>query len=182
MIMDNLLLLDGSVSSAGVLSGTSVVSGTTFTSGTNTDSANIIDLSQPLGPGKSQNRDVGAADDPALELVCEILTTFTGTGASMQILLQTAPDNGSGSPGSTWTPIVESQVFPVASLAAGSLTGASEIFRTKIPAGVQKFLKATYVVTGANMTAGQILTSIVLDRTYLGPNLGYQSGYSNQYI
>ncbi|MGO9375664.1 MAG: hypothetical protein ACLQBD_26740 [Syntrophobacteraceae bacterium] len=39
-----------------------------------------------------------------------------------------------------------------------------------------------YVVGTANMTAGAIASFIVIDKTSLGPQMGYQSGYSNQYL
>jgi hypothetical protein len=171
--MDNLLLFDGSFSS-GVLTGTSVNSGTTFTTGANTDSANIMDVSQMASSASGLGRDIGIGDDPALEIYVAIQTAFVGSGASMQIYLQAAPDGGSGTPGS-YTILLESQVYAVAGLTAGT-----EIFRTKIPAApsslVPKFYKLTYVVTGANMTAGAIIAGIVLDREGLGPKMGYQSG------
>ncbi len=175
MIMDALLLFDGSVGANGALTGTAVNSGTTFTSAAATDSANIIDVSQIAGSAKGLARDVGVGDDPDLQIAIEILTAFAGVGASMQIELQTAPDNGSGVPGS-WSVLNMSPVIAVANL------GAGQINYLDIVPGVQKFLKLTYLVTGANMTAGAIVSSIVLDRELLGPQLGYPSGYSNQYV
>jgi hypothetical protein len=173
MIMDSLLFFDGSMSSAGVLTGTSVNSGTTFTTGANTDSANILDVSQIASSASGYGRDVGVGDDPALEVYVSIQTQFTGAGASLQVLLEAAPDS-SGSPGN-YTILAESQVYAVAALTQGT-----ELFRIKIPAApvtlVPKFYKLTYVVTGANMTAGAILAGVVLDREALGPGMGYRSG------
>jgi hypothetical protein len=173
--MDSLLMFDGGLSAQGVFSGTSVVSGTSFTSAAATDSANIIDVSQIAGSAKGLGRDIGIGDDPELKIAIEVMTAFAGVGASMQIELQTAPDNGSGSPGA-WSVINMTPVIPVASLVPG------QINTLEIVPGVQKFLKLTYVVTGANMTAGAIAAGIVLGRGNLGPNLGYPSGYSNQYV
>lgn len=175
MIMDNQLFFDGSVNAQGSLQGTSVVSGTSFVSGTPQDSANIIDLSQIANSASGKGRDVGIGDDPELQIAIEILMAFAGAGASMQIEIQTAPDNGAGAPG-TWIPLQMTRVYPVANLGVGALDTLD------IPPGVQKYLKLTYLVTGANMTAGQIVSAIVLDKQLLGPNLGYPSGYSNQYI
>ncbi|MGO9532942.1 MAG: hypothetical protein ACLP3B_17445 [Syntrophobacteraceae bacterium] len=45
-----------------------------------------------------------------------------------------------------------------------------------------KFMQMNYVVGTANMTAGAIASFIVIDKTSLGPQMGYQSGYSNQYL
>ncbi len=176
MIMDALLLFDGSVSAGGVLSGTSVNSGISFTTSANTDSANTIDVSQVAASASGKGRDIGVGDAPELQIAVMVMTSFAGSGANLQVLLQTAPDNGAGAPGS-WSIIQESPVIGVAALVAGYKINAF-----KIPPGVQKFLKLTYVVTGANMTAGAIAAGIVLDNSHLGPNLGYPSGYSNQYV
>ncbi len=177
MIMDALLLFDGAVSSGGSLAGTAVNSGTTFVVGTQ-DCANIIDLSQIAGSASGNGRDVGIGNDPALLIYCGVNTTFTSGGnATMQVEIQTAPDNGSGAPGS-WTVLdLGTPLVPVASLVAGY-----EIFRTPMPLGVQKFLKLSYIIGTANMTAGAIIAGIVLDRAALGPLMGYKSGFSNQYI
>jgi hypothetical protein len=179
MIMDGLLLLDGSLSGA-VLTPTTVNSGTTFVVG-NQASANVIDLSQLASSAKGYGRDIGVGD--GLWIVCLIATTFTGTGATLQVNIQYAPDNGSGSPG-TYVTMVSSAVYTVSQLVAGT-----EIMRVEVPpvspsnlGMVPKFMQATYTVGTANMTAGALITSIVIDRTALGPYLGYQSGYSNQYV
>jgi hypothetical protein len=180
--MDALMLFDGSYSASGVLSGTSVQSGTTFTTGSGTDSANYVDIS-PIGNtligwhGTANYRDIGSTGEAHdLNVICQVATTFAGSGASLQVEVQTAPDSGTGTPGS-WSPLVLSNVIPVASLTAGT-----EICRITLPIGVQRFLKLTYLVTGANMTAGAILSFLALDREYLGPAFAYPSGYSNQYL
>ena len=175
MIMDALLLFDGSVNAQGMLTGTSVNSGTSFTAGFATDSQNIIDVSQIASSASGRGRDVGIGDQADLQIAIEIMTSFAGAGASMQIELQTAPDNGSGAPG-TWSVINMTPVIPIANLVAG------QIAYLDIVPGVQKFLKLTYMVTGANMTAGAIVSAIVLDRELLGANLGYPAGYSNLYV
>jgi hypothetical protein len=182
MIMDNFLMLDGSNSSAGVFTGTAVNSGTTFTVG-NQASANIIDMSQIASSAKGYGRDIAVGDD--LELVSLVIVTFTGSSSTMQLQVQYAPDNGSGSPGSYVT-VAQTPALTLAQLVAGA-----EVWRTKLPpqmpAGVYgtaipKFLQMNYVVGTANMTAGAIATFICIDKTALGPQLGYQSGYSNQYL
>jgi hypothetical protein len=174
MIMDGLLLFDGSVSSAGVLSGTSVVSGTTFIVGS-TDSANIIDVSQLANSASGYGRDVGIGD--GLQILCMVGTAFTsGGGATMAVSISTAPDSGSGTPG-TWGVLETGPAVAVASLTAGT-----ELLRVPMPLGVQKFLKLTYTVATANMTAGTIISAIVLDRQALGTLYGYRSGFSNTYL
>ncbi|MDR3554069.1 MAG: hypothetical protein P4L55_04890 [Syntrophobacteraceae bacterium] len=175
MIMDALLIFDGSVNSVGTLLGTVVNSGVSFTTSAGTDSANIIDVSQIASSASGKGRDVGIGDSPALQIAIEVMTAFAGTGASLQILLQTAPDSGFGTPGS-WSVLNMTPVMPVANLTVGQIT-----YLDIVP-GVQKFLKLTYVVTGANMTQGAVIAGMVLDRFLFGPNLGYPSGYSNQYV
>ncbi len=182
MIMDNLLLLDGSVSSAGVFSGTAVNSGTTFTAGS-TSSANILDVSQLASSAGGYGRDIGIGDD--LELVCMVTTAFTGSSSTLQVQLQYAPDNGSGSPG-TFVTVAQSIAYALTALTAGA-----ELLRIKVPpmtpnpaigSALPKFIQMNYVVGVANMTQGAIASFIVVDRTALGPGLGYRSGYSNQYL
>src|SRR5437763_16516997 len=58
-----------------------------------TASTNIIDLGVA--------RDIGGAVTDQLMLLCEVVTAFTSGGsATLQVQFQTAPDNGSGAPGS----------------------------------------------------------------------------------
>ncbi len=182
MIMDGLSLLDGSVSSAGVFSGTAVNSGVTFTAGSQA-SANVIDVSQLASSASGYGRDIGIGED--LELVVMVTTLFTsGNAATLQVQLQYAPDS-SGSPGSYVT-VAQSIAYAMAALAAGA-----ELLRIKMPpmtpspatgSAMPKFIRMNYVVGSYNMTAGAIAAFIVLDKTALGPALGYQSGYSNQYL
>ncbi len=182
MIMDGLLLLDGAVSSAGVFSGTSVNSGVTFTTGSQA-SANILDTSQLAASAKGYGRDMGIGE--GLELVCIVTTPFTGSSSTLQAQLQYAPDGGSGTPGS-WVTVAQSIAYALTALLAGS-----ELLRIKLPpmtpspamgSALPKFIQMNYVVGTNNMTAGAIAAFIVLDRSALGPALGYQSGYSNAYL
>ncbi len=182
MIMDGLLLLDGSVSTTGAFSGTAVNSGTTFTSATPTQSANIINVSQLASSASGYGRDIGVGDD--LELVVIVTSNFAGTNATLQVQLQYAPDS-SGSPG-TFVTVAQSIAYAVGVLQAGT-----ELLRIKLPpmtpsaatgSALPKYIAMNYIVGSANMTAGAIMAAIVIDKTALGPGLGYRSGYSNQYL
>ena len=74
-----------------------------------TPSTNTIDLGIA--------RDIGGAVTDQLALLCEVVTTFTSGGsATLQVQFQTAPDNGSGAPGS-WSTLAQSDAIAVASLA-----------------------------------------------------------------
>jgi len=185
MIMDALLLFDGAVSSAGALAGTVIntawanppVVGTYY-------SANVIDVSQVASSAKGYGRDIGIGDDPALLLVVSAPVAIIGLATStLQFLLQAAPDNGSGAPG-TYDTIAQSEAYAV-----GTTGISGEVWRTPIPpanAGyVPKFYRLGYVIGTANLATGgtgQVLAEMVLDKSSLGPMMGYQSGYSNQYL
>ncbi|MGC9966400.1 MAG: Bbp16 family capsid cement protein [Syntrophobacteraceae bacterium] len=177
MIMDNLLLLDGSVSAAGVLSGTLYSAWTVGGGVGDQPSANVIDVSQLASSASGYGRDVGIGDDPALLLVVQVATTFsTGSSPTLQVRLQTAPDSGTGTIGA----YVDLVTTPV--LAASALTAGTELLKIPLPVGIQKFIRVLYTVGTAAFTAGAVIASIVLDREALGPQLGYRSGYSNTYI
>ena len=114
-----------------------------------------------------------------------VTTNFTGSSSTLQVQLQYAPDGGSGTPGSYVT-VAQSIAYALTALKAGT-----ELLRIKLPpmtpsaatgSAMPKFIAMNYVVGTANMTAGAIASFIVIDKTALGPALGYQSGYSNQYL
>jgi hypothetical protein len=178
MIMDNLLLFDGSVSSAGALSGTTITSGwaNPATPATYT-SANTIDTSQIAGAATAQGRDIGIGDDPALLLLVTAMTAITGSANStLQIALAAAPDGGSGTPGS-FVVIAQSPAYAVGT---GGIAAGTELFRIPVPASLSsaspKFYQVQYIVGTANISAGSVLATIILDREGLGPNLAYQQG------
>jgi len=70
------------------------------------NSSNVLDYGVILGIPSYANgggaRDMGVGDDPSLKLMIAVTTAFAG-GTSLGIVLQGAPDNGSGAPGSYTT-------------------------------------------------------------------------------
>ena len=127
-----------------------------------TASSNIVDLGVA--------RDIGGAVTDHLALLCEVVTPFTSGGsATLQVQFQTAPDNGSGAPGS-WTTLVQSDAVPVASLVRGYkfLPGA-------VPGGTQRFIRLNYVVGTAAMTAGALTAGLV---PALDMPITYARGYA----
>ena len=71
-----------------------------------TASTNIVDLGVA--------RDIGGAAVDRLALLCQVAAGFTSGGAAtLQVQLQTAPDNGSSAPGS-WTTLAQSDAIAVA--------------------------------------------------------------------
>ena len=152
MILDGALQFTGT---AGTVSNDSPTTGTQ-------QSTNVIDLVNA--------RDMGIGDDPALKLMVEILTTFTG-GTSLQLQLQGAPDNGSGSPGS-YTTMWDSGAIAEASLLAGRYLANIDLPRTILALpntgasaaqALPRFLRLQYITVGTH-GAGAIYGSIVLDR------------------
>src|SRR5262245_50349232 len=118
MILDAFLQFTGAPATGGI-----VVTGTNYdlpTTGTQ-NSSNIIDLHMagiPVLSNLQGARDMGIGDRPALKMLVQVTTTISG-GTSLQVLLQGAPDNGSGSPGS-YTNWWASPVYAEATLVAGA--------------------------------------------------------------
>ena len=129
-----------------------------------TDSTNIVDL--------GTTRDIGDGATPHnLFLSAQVATAFTSGGsATLQVQGAVAPDNGSGAPGA-WTVLEQSRAVPVASLVQGFafLKGA-------LPTAdvAYRFLKLTYVIGTAAMTAGTIKAAFV-------PSLDVQFTYARGY-
>lgn len=132
------------------------------TSTGSTASSNIVDLGVA--------RDIGGAATDHLALLCEVVTPFaSGGSATLQAQFQTAPDNGSGAPGS-WMTLAQSDAIPVASLVRGYrfLPGG-------IPGPTQRFVRLNYVVGTAAMTAGNITAGFV---PALEVTASYARGYA----
>jgi len=152
------MIIDGSLQFTGTAGTVSTDSPTTGTQ----QSTNIINWVNP--------RDMGIGDNPALKLLIQIMTTFAD-GTSLNVQLQGAPDNGSGSPGS-YTTMWESSVQAEAVLVAGRYLANVDLPRVLLPSpntgataaqALPKFLRLQYVTVGTH-TAGAIYAAIVLDR------------------
>jgi len=117
-------------------------------------------------------RDIGdAVTNKDLFLLCQVSTAFSSGGsATLQIQVQSAPDNGSGSPGA-WAIIEQSDAIPVASLVQGYKFLAGAMVS---PATPGRFLRLNYVIGTAVMTAGTITAALV-------PALDQQPAYSRAY-
>ena len=124
-------------------------------------STNIIDLGVA--------RDIGGAVTDQLMLLCEVTTAFTSGGsATLQVQFQTAPDNGSGAPGS-WSTLSQSDAIAVASLVQGY-----KFLPGELPGGTLRFLRLNYVIATAVMTAGVLKAGLV-------PSLDVQIAYPRAY-
>lgn len=154
MILDGLLQFDSAVSLA-IAAGTQV-------------STNVIDLGITSGIPTSANgggaRDIGIGDDPAMKLLVIVTTTFTSGGAgTLSVTLQGAIDNGAGAPAafSSW---YTSPVYALATLNAGSQLLNMDMPRPPDGIAVPRFLRLSYAVATATMTAGNVSSYLVLDR------------------
>jgi Bbp16 len=153
------MILDGALQFTGTAGLASAMTDSP-TTGTQ-QSTNVIDLLNA--------RDLGIGDDPSLELLIQIMTTFTG-GTSLQVQLQGAPDNGSGLPGS-YTTMWDSGAIAEASLVTPRYIMAGSVPRTLLPTGVgpssaqalPRFLRLQYVTVGTH-GAGALNGFIILDR------------------
>jgi hypothetical protein len=177
MILDSFLQFTGFPATGGI-----VVTGTNYdlpTTGTQ-NSSNIIDLHMagiPVLANLQGARDIGIGDDPALKLLIQVTTAITG-GTSLQIVLQGAPDNGSGAPGS-YTNWWASPVYAEATLVAGARLYDMDMPRPPAGVGVPRFLRLGYVSAGTH-SAGALGAWIVLDRVdqmYQGTSNATLGGY-----
>jgi len=154
MILDSFLMFDSAANLAQVVG--------TYTS------ANVIDFgvsnSLPVLANLQGARDMGIGDNPALKMLVQVITTFTSGGAgTLQVALEGAPDNGSGAPGSYsrwWL----SPAYALATLNAGSRLYDMDFPRPPDGISIPRFVRMTYIIAGATMTAGTVGSYIVLDR------------------
>lgn len=154
------MILDGALQFTGTAGTVGATALDTPTTGTQ-QSTNMLDL--------VSMRDLGIGDDPALKLLIQCMTTFTG-GTSLDVSLQGAPDNGSGSPGA-WTTMWDGGVVVEASLLAGVYLANVDLPRILRPTplaptaaqALPRFLRLNYVSAGTH-GAGGIYGAIVLDR------------------
>ena len=178
MILDALLLFTGTSNGAtgGITSGPLTDAPTTGTQ----VASNIIDIGIANGIPSSANgagaRDLGIGDNPSLELLVQVATTFVD-GTSLGLILAGAPDDGSGGQGSYTTMWQSPAVVVEASLLAGV-----QLANVTVPMVVEgqplpRFLRLSFVSDGTH-TAGAVTASIVLDRfdTVRGAG-GVLSGY-----
>ena len=116
---------------------------------TPTASTNIVDLGIA--------RDIGGAATDQLMLLCQIVTAFAASGgaAELQVDFQTAPDNGSGAPGS-WVTLASSGAVAKAGLVQGYRFLPGELIGP-----TQRFVRLLYTVTTNNGTAGAISAALV---------------------
>ena len=179
MILDNLLTFTGTSNGA-----TSTIANGAQTDAPTTGtqrSSNIIDLGLaglPTSANGGGARDIGTGDDPMLKLSAIVTAAFT-VGTSLQLLLEGAPDSGSGAPGA-YTQMWESAAIAEATLVAGMQLANVDVPRPAPGQALPRFLRLSFITVGTHST-GAVEANIVIDRDdqvvgTTGLYSGYQAG------
>ena len=129
-------------------------------------SSNIIDLGG--GGGLSAGAIRGG------RVLAQIGQAFNNL-TSLNVALQGAPDNGSGSPG-TFKTLIETGAIPLSSLITGT-----KIAQWRLPGILQsaalpkqpRFLQLAYTVSGTAPTAGTLIAGVLAD---IDANSAYAAG------
>lgn len=111
--------------------------------------------------------DIGAGEGVAVPYLVMVVTTafVSAGGATMQVTLQSAPDNGSNVAG-TYTVLYTSAVFTVANLALG------ETLVVPVPprplsgqpgTALPRFYQVVYTVATSTFSAGKVTTGLLLN-------------------
>lgn len=147
-------------------------------------STNIIDLHgsgmiPAAAAGVGRDMGIGSSSGATPKLMVVVQQTFTAAGAAtLNVQVQGAPDNGSGSPGSYVT------YAETGAIAKGSLVVGNRIFDIDLPrvlvtpvtpANVPRFIRLNYVVATGPMTAGTVYAALILGRD---DQMTYQSGFT----
>ncbi len=109
-------------------------------------STDVIDT----GPIDGTRRDIGVGYP--LEFWALVNTTATAAGAAtLNVQLQTSPDNSTD------------HHLRQRHAGTGSPAAGKRLFSTKVPAGVQRYLRVNYVVATGPLTAGAFTSGINTD-------------------
>ena len=159
MILDGYLSFTNSAANGGDLP----------TTGTQT-ATNILDLGiganattggLPLSGSGGGARDIGIGDSPALKLLVQVITLFSG-GTNLYVTLSGAPDSGTGTQGS-YTTMYTGPTVTEANLIVGARLADVDVPRPAPGQALPRYLRLQYVTSGAH-TAGAVFGAIVLDR------------------
>lgn len=120
-------------------------------------------------------REMGIGEDLKVSVIPA--GTWAG-GGTMQIQLQSAPDNGSGSPGA-WTTAAETDAFTAADLNSPTFQHISlvgfDLPERRPGAALPRFYRLAYVIATSNFTAGTLQAFVNLARDQ---NQLYPSGFT----
>ena len=131
-------------------------------------STNALDYGIASGIPSSANgggaRDMGIGDDPSLKLLVQVSTAFVSAGGgTLQVSFQGSVDDTTGNPSaySTW---YSSPIYTIAQLVAGARLFDIDFPRPPQGVAVPRFCRLLYTIATATITAGQIVSGVVLDR------------------
>lgn len=146
-------------------------------------STNVIDYGIVAGIPSYANgggaRDMGIGDRPALKLLCQVQEAFTSGGAgTLQIHVQFAPDDGVGGVG-TFETAWSSKAYALADVAVvGARLLDMDYPRPGGDQPIPRFTRLLYQIAGATMTAGALVSGVVIDRDdQPRQSAGYNGGY-----
>lgn len=124
--------------------------------------------------------DIGAGDGIAIpEVFVDVSTAFVSAGgATLQLQLQAAPDDGSNAP-DTYVTIYESPALTVAQLtaAASFQFQVPPIPKTTFGEAMPRFYRLNYVVATSTFSAGAVNANIVLNPSQAQKIQNYPSNY-----
>ena len=125
--------------------------------------------------------DIGAGDGMSIPtMFFDVSTAFVSAGgATLQLQIQAAPDNGTNNSPGTYVTIAESDIITAAQLTAGAT------FSYPIPAvpksifgeAMPRFYRVNYVVATSTFSAGAINANIVLDPSNVTKIQNYPANY-----
>ena len=188
MITDNGLTFNSSWSSSQTI--TSTVASTSVVDITGAGSGNVPNMIGGWNPSETSGTassaylgaDIGQGDGIAIPYVAMFVSQafVSAGGATFQVSLLAAPDNGSGSPG-TYTQLYQSLAFSSASLTAGQTL----LFQVPPRAisgqpgeALPRFYKLSYTVASSTFSAGTVNAGIVLNP----PNGLVNTLYNNNFV
>ncbi|OZI23747.1 hypothetical protein CAL26_09970 [Bordetella genomosp. 9] len=107
--------------------------------------------------------DIGIGEP--LFVYARIGTAVVGSGATVQVVLQTDDNSAFSSP----------REFPLSgALAPAALTANTAIVRARLPIGLERYIRLVYRIAGASVTAGTVDAYMALD---VQANNAYPSGF-----
>lgn len=168
MFLDNLISFS-SAQSLVTTATTTLVSTTTYdvtNAGVGVAPSMISGVNASTGAAQVIGFDIGTGDGFAIpEIAWTIPTAAVPSGATMQIKMQAAVDNGSNVPG-TYVDIYASKAFTSADLAINNM-GSFPVPPVPPNFGESepRFYRLVYVIATATYTAGTITANLVLNPT-----------------
>lgn len=178
MFQDALTALAGNQAVTATAAGTAVFDVTGVGSGTVPPM--ITGINGVTGAAVPIGFDIGAGDGFAIpEVFWSVPTAFvSGGGATLQIALQAAPDNGSGSAG-VYQTITQTATFTAGQLAANTLGQfqVPPVAPNWIGEALPRFYRLNFVVATSTFSAGNITASLILNPSQATKLQGYPGNY-----